>query len=171
MPYVYVIEHKYVGANQDSEQFVDADRIEISKKPATTNSSYVERIKGWCGTTNDWAIYAHGEYETTELARKAIADKFGSVRDVDANGDEFLSSDENVIEVFKLGKFEPLSRQATSDWAFEGIEEDITIDTTDSEIDKLVGIYESNANSEGYTLDSDLEDFMKAHRAALVEED
>jgi hypothetical protein len=29
------------------------------------------RTSGWLGTTNDWAKYAHGEFNTIEEAREA----------------------------------------------------------------------------------------------------
>jgi hypothetical protein len=68
-----------------------------------------------CGTTNDWAVYAHGEYATIEEARAAITEKFGEVRDSDANGDSFESDDEDVVEAYKPGKYAPMSSQATAD--------------------------------------------------------
>lgn len=166
----YVIETKYVGPNQTQDQYVDVDTIEISTSPAITNSSHEERTDGWCGTTNDWSVYAHGEYDTIEEARAAITDKFGEVRDSDANGDSFESDDENVVETYKPGKYAPASSQATADWAYEGIRSDIDADTTDERIAELVAEYEAEANSNGYTLDSDLEDFMRKRRQELRDE-
>lgn len=164
----YIIETNYVGPNHD--QHVDADRIEISTTPAITNRSHEIRLDGWCGTTNDWAVYAHGEYATIEAARAAIAEKFGDVRDRDANGYSFESDDEDVVEVYKPGKYTPMSSQATADWAYEGIQSDIEADTTDERIAELVAAYEAEANSCGYTLHSDLEDFMKERRRELRDE-
>jgi len=166
----YIIETNYVGPNQTQDQYVDVDKIEISTSPAITNSSHEERTEGWCGTTNDWAVYAHGEYATIEEARAAITDKFGEVRDSDANGDSFESYDEDVVEVYKPGKYTPMSSQATADWAYEGIKSDIEADTTDERIAELVAEYEAEANSNGYTLDSDLEYFMQERRQELRDE-
>lgn len=165
----YIIETKYVGPNQTQDQYVDGDKIEISTSPATTNSSHEERTEGWCGTTNDWAVYAHGEYATIEEARTAIADKFGVVRDSDPNGDSFELDSENVVEVYKPG-YEPMSSQATADWAYERIQSEIEADTSDERIAELVAEYESEANSNGHTLCSNLEDFMKEHRQELRDE-
>lgn len=164
----YVIETNYAGPNHD--QHVDSDRIEICSAPAITNSSREERIEGWCGTTNDWAVYAHGEYETIEEARAAIAEKFGEVRDSNPNGESFESWDEDVVEVYRPGKYAPMSRQGTADWAWEGIQADIGADTTDERIAELVAIYEAEANSHGCTLDSDLDEFMKKRRQELRDE-
>lgn len=166
----YIIETNYVGPNQTQDQYVDVDKIEISTSPAITNRSHEERTEGWCGTTNDWAVYAHGEYATIEEARAAITDKFGEVRDSDANGDSFESDDEDVVEIYRPGKFAPMSSQATADWAYEGIKYDIEADTTDERIAELVARYEAEANSNGYTLDSDLMDFMKERRQELRDE-
>lgn len=166
----YVIETKYVGPNQTQDNYVDADKIEISTTPAITNSSREERTEGWCGTTNDWAVYAHGEYATIEEARAAIATKFGEVRDSDPNGDSFESDDEDVIETYKPGKYTPMSSQATADWAYDGIQSDIEADTTDERIAELVAEYEAEANSNGYTLDSDLESLMQERRQELRDE-
>jgi len=166
----YIMETKYVGPNQTQDQYIDVDKIEISTSPAITNMSHEERIEGWCGTTNDWAVYAHGEYATIEEARAAITEKFGEVRDSDASGDSFESDDEDVVETYKPGKT-PMSSQATADWAYEGIQSDIEAETTDERIAELVAEYEAEANSNGYTLDSDLlEDFMRERRQELRDE-
>lgn len=164
----YIVETNYVGPNQDQDQYVGADTIEIRITPATTNSSREVCTDGWCGTTNDWAVYAHGEYATIEEARAAIAEKFGDVRDTDPNGDNFDSlGDDGVEEVYKPGKYAPMSRSETADWAYEGIQLDIEADTTDERIAELVAEYEEQANSEGYTLDGDLRGLMEAHRQEL----
>lgn len=166
----YVIETNYVGPNQSQEQYIDINTIGISTSPAITNSSHEKRIEGWCGTTNDWDIYAHGEYATIEEARTAIANKFGEVRDCDAHGDSFNSDDEDVVKIFKPGKYVPMSKHATADWAYESIQTDIKADTTDEHIAKLVAEYEADANKDGYTLDSNLKNFMQERRQELCDE-
>lgn len=166
----YIIETNYVGPNRTQDQYVDLDRIDISTSPALTNLSHVDRTEGWCGTTNGWSVYAHGEYDTIEDARAAIAAKFGDVRNSDANGDSFDSDDEDVVETYRPGKFAPLSRQATADWAYEGIQADIEAGTSDERIAELVAAYEAVANSYGYTLDSGLKGFMQERRQELRDE-
>lgn len=166
----YIIKTNYVGPNQNQDQYVDVDKIEISTSPAITNSSHEERTEGWCGTTNDWAVYAHGEYATIEEARAAITEKFGEVRDSDANGDSFESDDEDVVETYKPGKYAPMSSQQTADWAYEGIQSDIEAETTAERIAELVAEYEAEANCYGGTLNSDLKDFMQDRRQELRDE-
>jgi hypothetical protein len=166
----YIIETNYVGPNQAQDQYVDADKIEITTSPAITNSSHEERIDGWCGTTNDWAVYAHGEYASIEEARAAITEKFGEVRDSHTDGNSFESDDDDVVETYKPGKYAPISSQATADWAYESIQLDIEAETTDARIAELVAEYEAEANGYGYTLDSDLENFMQERRQELRDE-
>lgn len=166
----YIIETSYVGPNRSQDQYVDVDKIEISTSPAITNSSCKVRLDGWCGTTNDWAIYAHGEYATIEEARAAIHEKFSEVRDSDANGYRFESDEEDVVEIYKPGRYAPMSSQDTADWVHVGIQADIEADTTDERIAELVAEYEVDVNRNGYTLDSDLEYFMQERRQELRDE-
>jgi len=160
----YVVEFIHVGPKEDH---VDCHVIEIKMSPAINNKNYEERTAGWCGTTNDRAAYAHGEYATIEDARAAIAARFGEVRDSDSNGNRFESDDADVVEVYKPGKYAPLSSQATYDWCYAGIQADVDADTTDANIDALVAEYEAEANNNGYSLDSDLMRFMHERRQAL----
>lgn len=159
----YIIETNYVGPNQDQDQYADADKIQISTSPAITNSSHEPRTDGWCGTTNDWAVHAHGEYATLEAARAAVTDIFGEVREVDMS----ISVDEDVVAEYRKGRHEPLGREATGDWAYEGIRSDITADTDDVEIDTLAIDYQVEANDQGFELDSDLRDMMIEYRDEL----
>lgn len=161
----YVIENKYVGPNV--EQNIDASTIDISTTPAITNMSHEVKLHGWCGTTNDWCVNAHGAYETIEAARAAIAEIFGDVRDADPYG---LVSNPEIEESYKNGKFEPLNSEATGDWAYESIRIDIDVSTTDARIKELVIEYENNANSEGVSLHRSLEDMMLARRQELRDE-
>lgn len=163
----YIIETKYVGPNKGQDQYADLDKIEISTSPAITNSSHERCTEGWCGTTNDWAVYAHGEYATIEEARAAITEKFAEVRDSDANGDSFQVDDEDIVETYKPGKYAPMSSQATADWSCEGIQSDIEAETTDEDIVELIAEYEAEANSNGFTLHNDLEGFMQEFRDEL----
>jgi len=168
----YIIETKYVGPNRGQYGYVDPDRIDISTSPAITNSSHEERTDGWCGTTGDWAVYAHGEYATIEEARAAITEKFGEVRDRsgDGDGDVFEPENADVVETYRPGKYTPMGREATADWVYESIQSDIAAETTDDRISELVAEYEAVANRDGYTLDSALARFMQERRQDLRDE-
>lgn len=165
----YVIETQYNGPNQDSSQYCDADSISISTCPARGNMSGDVILEGWCGTTNDWAVYAHGEFDTQDEAEAAIRAKFGDVRDVDANGDEFFT-DEDEVAVFKPGKYEELSDEDTANWIYEALSE-ISADTTDEELEQFEKLMEQSANSEvKATLSSNLSNMIEKHREELREE-
>lgn len=162
----YVIETHYAGPNQDTDEYVDADTIDISTSPAISNSDCEERLDGWCGETNGWSVYAHGAYATLEDARKAITDKWGDVREGESG-----QSYEDVIETYKPGKYAPMSAQATADWAHDGLQYDISADTTDGDIAALITKYEAEANDQGGTLDkSALEGYMEDRRQELRDE-
>lgn len=128
----YLIETNYVGPNQD--QNADADAVRIQTKPGRTNSSHEERTEGWLGTTNDWAEYARGKYETEEAARAAIEDLFGECREVELEA----CIDDGVVAAFRLGKFEPMNREATENWIYSGLKCDVTADTTDEQLETLI---------------------------------
>lgn len=163
----YVIETNYVGPNQGQGRYVDTDKIEISTSPALTNLSQEERTEGWCGTTNGWAVFAHGAYGTLKEARAAIAAKFGEVRAGDPSGANFEPDNGSVIATYKPGLYTPLSRETTADLMHEAIQADIAADTTDARISELAEEYEAEANSNGCTLHSDLTTFMQQRRQEL----
>lgn len=87
----YVVETNFV----DTES---GDKVEIRTTPARTNFSHEERIIGFCGATNNRAVYAHGEYSTLEAARAAIASLF----DVNDDDGEAESDDEELVEAYFL---------------------------------------------------------------------
>lgn len=87
----YVVETNFV----DTE---NGDRVEIRTTPARTNFSHEVRIKGFCGATNNKAVYAHGEYNTLEEARAAIASLF----DVIDEDDDEEADDEELVETYFL---------------------------------------------------------------------
>lgn len=161
----YIVETRYVGPNKNQIRYIDADRVEISTEPAKKNCSGDECFEGWCGTTNDWSVYAHGRYKTIDEARAAIQEEFGDVREL-----EFDDYSEDLVACYKIGKYEKMSREATHSWAFESIESDITADTTDEQIEDLIDSYEKEARREGYTLHGDLKKFMIDHREEMREE-
>lgn len=142
----YIIETKYVGPNQD--QYVDANRIEITTVPAVTNSSRETCLDGWCGTTNDWAIFARGQYDSVDEARAAIAEIFGDVRDRDANGDPFESDEEHVVEIYRPGRWEPMSVEVTGEFFHDDIES-VGADWTDDQIAELIDDCIAAAHDQG----------------------
>lgn len=147
----YVTETNYVGPNKNDDRYCDADFIEISTSPAVKNLSREVCTDGWCGTTNDWALYAHGEFETEQAAREFIQAKW-AIRDDEEFDPRY--ADDGVIARFKIGALEQLSRQRTEDWIYAAMQCDVTADTTDEKISELADEYESSANADGVTLES-----------------
>ena len=141
----YVIEENYVGANRD--QNIDADQIKITTEPARKNMSNEVCLDGWCGTTNDWAVYARGVYDSKEAAEKAIEALYKEIREV-----EFDDNDQSIVAMYKPGKYEPLCKEETGDFIYDALISSVTQTTTDDEIRALVDEWEATANSEGWTL-------------------
>lgn len=174
----YIIETKNTGPNQADDKHIDSHIITIETLPALGNSSGDPVIEGWAGTTNDWAVYGHGEYSTPEEAEKAVQEKFGKVRElderwieeqrtIDTEGEEI----NHVVAGFRVGEFEPMSASSTADWCSESINKEITANTTDQEIQKLINELEGCANEEGSTLDKNaLEGYMEERRQELKDE-
>lgn len=166
----YIIETKYVGPNSYASEYVDVDKIEISTTPALTKSSHEVRTEGWCGTTNDLAEYAHGEYATLEEARAAITDIFGDVRDTDSVGDPIVSDDKDIVETYKPGKYLPMSGEEVAFWAYDMVFDEITADTTDERIAELGRMAEAEANGFRCTLCGHAEAFMYERRQDLLDQ-
>ena len=124
------------------------------------------RTDGWCGTTNDWAVRAHGQYASIEDAWAAIEETFGDVRATRTDDVNWMFKKFHIVENYKIGEYEPMTSQETADWANDAIEQDIQAETTDERIAELVADYEEDANSQGYTL-RNLEGLMKERRQEL----
>jgi hypothetical protein len=154
----YVVESKFVGRTNDHQ--VNADRVTIQVVPATGNLDKKPRIEGWCGTNNDWAVFAHGEYSYIEEARDAIDERFGAVREVEEQYDL------DVIEAYLVGEYDQLPRQASADWLYECLTSDVTADTTDQQIDLLVEEYAAFAAAEGIAL-TDIEGIIREYRGIV----
>lgn len=142
----YVIEERYTGPNQD--QHIDADVIKITTEPARTNSSNEICLDGWCGTTNDWAVYARGEYDNKEAAESFIAETYKDARFLEES--DIVEGD--TVAIYKPGKYEPLCKEATGNFIYDSLQESVTVSTTDAEISALVDDWEAAAHEQGCTL-------------------
>ena len=165
----YVVETKYVGPNQDQDQYVDADHIDITTTPAAGNMSGEECLEGWCGTTDDWAVFAHGAYKTLEEARQAVEKKFAPCREDDDL--EQYAEYEGVVARFRLGEYAPMSKNMAADWLYSGMEQDIAAETSDQRLAELVEEYETEANYQGSTLQgTDPMEILREYRQRLRDE-
>lgn len=159
----YIVETKYTGPNPD--QHLDQDVVEIQTVPARTNSSGEIKTQGWCGTTNDWCVNAHGEYTTLEEAEAAVQEIFGDVRPYE---DE--EADDSVVKAYKPGLYVPMSAENTGDWCYEAIQEKVKLGMTPEQVDSLIAELEEAANEEGYTLSAALSDMIAERLDDLLEE-
>ena len=46
-----------------------SQRFELRDRPPTTNQSHMPRARGWCGTTNDVAVYGRGVWRVAKVAK------------------------------------------------------------------------------------------------------
>ena len=109
----YIIETEDIG--QDGG---DA-RIDICTEPALTNQSHEVMTNGWCGTTNNIGVTAHGEFGTLAEAQLAICE-FGEIRAFDAECDDPVDPEKGVVESFFRGQFRAITEQEANgvvEWA------------------------------------------------------
>lgn len=140
----YVIEsiNTMSQGNQD-------DRVVIANEPARTNLGNVVRTEGWCGTTDDISVTARGEYGSIEEARAFIKAHYSEgVREMD----DFYDEGETVVASFLIGRYEKLDQDATSEYVWDELDERITAQSTDQEIEAIAADLEGTANGDGFTL-------------------
>ena len=167
----YIIETRFIDANSGDDKYVDEHYFDITIQAGRTNMSKEERVEGWLGTSNDWIRHAHGEYETVDAARTVLLTDLldGDYRDI---SDEIDSSDREecgIIERYKPGRYCPWGAEATQNWVYDGIQEAITAETTDEQIEVLVEQYMEEGRREvDAELDSDaIQRMMEARRSQL----
>lgn len=167
----YVFESRYTGPNRDTQEFVDADKIEIWHFPQV-NSIVPGPCPGGLKTSDgDWSITDHGGYPNIETARAVIHTKFGVVRDRDRYGAPFKPAHTNVIEVYRPGEYTPVTTDDTVYFLTggDGVQSYITADFTDEEISELVEEVEEDAKNDHHILLAKgvIERLIKDYRQAL----
>lgn len=128
----YIIEQEYVGPNR--QEHLNDHTVIVSTEPATTNSSHETRIKGWCGTTNDWSVNAHGEYDSIEAAEAAIIEIFGDVR-IDDDESGIQDEEDTVVRLYLVGKFPEMNNEEIATAYWDDASRFVKAGTTDDEID------------------------------------
>lgn len=162
----YIVSTVYTGPNKN--QYIDADTIEICTEPARGNMDGEPVIDGWAGTTNDWAVYSRGPFNSLEEARTAVRERYSGTRTADPDGVPFEPgvSDRTVIETHKPGTYAPMGLQESVSWAWEAFKSDITAASTDADIEKVMADLQADAHSDGFSL-ADLTDEMHEYRDRL----
>lgn len=152
----YVVATQYVGPN--SEWWVDYDKVEITTEPPRGNSrgldgEYPIIINGWCGTTNDVAVYGLGEFDSIDEARAAVFIETPNGRRLVEEDNEYFVED-GVIETYKYGNEKPLTRDDTVVYIYEDAECFVTDQTTDAEITVWCEQMQESARVEGFKLNN-----------------
>lgn len=105
----YVVSHEWTqGGNEGIRRAMLEDRVFIQTEPECGNQSGKPITEGWCGTTNDWATYAHGVFDTVEEAQeeaRGIAESmFAQVEECGCDDDREVCVGENVVAVYREGR-------------------------------------------------------------------
>ena len=161
----WIVSTKYVGPNASDAKNCDSDTLAITTRQPTTNMSHEPRDSGWLGTTNDVSLTAHGVYDSLELAEAALEAKFPETRECGDSENEF---DDAIVISYKIGVYQQWSAEGTANWLYETMRGDITASTTNEELAALLESYESEANSEGGTLDSSASEMLEKFRDDLI---
>jgi hypothetical protein len=106
-------------------------------------------------------------YETLEEAEKEISKIFGEVHEL-----EDTTGNQDILSVYKEGKYEELDASETGDWVYEPVKSDVKANSTDEELKSLAEKYEEMANELGGTLDScAVEEAIELRRKELQEKE
>ena len=148
----YILESIYNGSKQ---YCADLDQIEIIKGSCEGLEDY---------TCNNWSLRYHGTFDTVESAEKALKETFDDeLRDCDSEYD-------NVVATYKRGYLVEISISDSFDFVYYFLKDDVDVDTTDEDIDKLITKYELEANDQGLELLGDVEQWIKDYRQELIDE-
>lgn len=151
---------------QPSDYEKSTDRVYISNQPLIDGSTRAVVIWGSATPENNRGYYAHGEYETLEEAKEAIEEIFGD----ELCEDEDADLDYITIIVYKKS-LEEMTLEGSIAFLQAGIDEDITAETTDREIEELVKQWEKIVNDEiESTIHHKFEREMQKYRDRLNDE-
>lgn len=152
----YLILRRYVGADSRA---TDSGYIIITDSPATTNGSGEPKLSGWCGTTNDFSVTAHGQFNTLVAARRAAVSLGNGIRPVDVD-----CGVAGAIETYRVGGLIPLCREQSADWIYPIITVGITPDSTDADLASLLDHLHYCATFEGYILHDSVAEMLADYR-------
>lgn len=148
----YVIETQYVGPNSLDSQHIDSHVFEVATQPAMTNSSHDVCTEGWCGTTNDSSVYAHGEYHSQQAAEEWITQHLSESGyredELDQPAEQHMDdAQDGIVARYRPVRYEPMTAEATKDWVFEALDE-VAADTSDQAVADLVAMLQESSRTE-----------------------
>jgi hypothetical protein len=107
-------------------------------------------------------------FDTFKDATNAVVAIFGEVRSSDPHGQPFASERENVVAVFKPGKYVQMDLKATQQLLARKMPGHIQPYHTDTHLSGIFYAYETEANSMGFAYDHALYDLLVAYRNSLL---
>jgi len=158
----YVTEHTYTLAS-DTIPLEWQHYYLIQTAPACGNLSGDPITDGWCGTTDDWAECAHGEYCTLEEAQEAVRRLIGCDRlhhhacdsetGFPGGWDEH---DETLVECYSRQDL-TWTTWDTGEWLYgqDAHPDGVTAETTDEELAGLADEAEAIAEMDRVRLDGE----------------
>lgn len=160
----YVVEIQYVGPNGRDNQYIDSHEVQIRTTPARYNQSGLPCIDNWAGTTNDWCVNAHGEFDTIEEALLAVESIFGETRDADND------QSPDIVMTLRVGALVPYAASESVEYVYGGFDAYIDADSTDEQIEDDVHHWCEQAEGEGIKLDEGaILKYAKMHRDYLMD--
>lgn len=151
----YLVSSEYVGANEsDSSGNIigDSETITITTTSPITNMSGEVLTHGWLGTTNDWASYAKGEYDSLELALAELKE-LGFTYQVDT--DDVTDGDVSVWQRPEAA----LEKWSAGDWLGNAMSNEeicteykISANTSDDQLVKISDKIDKDAENDGIKL-------------------
>ena len=125
----YIVEQHYIGPTPRDVEHIDFNRFEISTKPPPYEFIGFVRSRGWLGTYDNVALYAHGIYDSLEAAEVAV--EYLLCGEFRRDPDDDLPQD--VLAVYRPGRYKPITDDALIQW-LEGMIE-VSADD-DEELDR-----------------------------------
>lgn len=118
----YVVNRENVSPNalRSAEEFWT---VVIQTEPERTNSSHQIRIEGWCGTTNDMSVTAHGEFDSFEEAKTYVEENWTGRWSDECDCCGFSVSENEKCPCGNVAEFIPAERiyYDACDWFVDGI--------------------------------------------------
>ena len=152
----YLILTQYVGPHRTGQSAPADGELRISTEPGRTNQSREVRLEGWLGTTNDTAEFAHGEFDTLELAQAAAAALgYTCVAGIEFPEEEAEHTWYGHPEVVEVRRTARDSRQQydAADYLYATLGElGITAESTDADLDEIVKRLEAEAREDAIEL-------------------
>ena len=125
----YIVEKRYIGPNPRDVEHIDFNRFEVTTKlPRHESKGLV--LRGWLGTYDNVALYAHGVYDSLVAAKVAV--EFLLSGEFRRDPDDDLTPD--VLAVYRRGRYAPITDEALLQWLEDMI--DVSADADDEELER-----------------------------------